>query len=87
MKITEIVVSRSVNIKTRDYEGTQPFVSMKAEIHHEKGLPSESPAEVYRELSKAVNNAILHQAMESHQARGKKVTREEIAKRHGIPLK
>lgn len=82
MKITEIVVSRSVNIKTRDYEGTQPFVSMKADV--EKG---DTVSGVYRHLVKTVNSAILHQAMQTHQARGKKVTREEVAKRHGIPLK
>ena len=84
MKITEIVVSRSVNIKTRDYEGTQPFVSMKAEVDD---LSGESPVEVYKYLARAVNSAVLNQAVEAHKARGKKVTREEASKRHGIPLK
>ena len=84
MKITEIVVSRSVTIKTRDYENTSQFVSMKAEIDPDFGDDS---AQVYRELVRSVNSAILNYAMQVHKARGKKVTKEEVGKRHGIPIK
>lgn len=74
------MVSRSCRVNLGNYEGTEHFLSMKAEIDE---LDDEL-VEVAR-LGEAVDLAMVTQLGRSYGARGKRdMTRERIARHHGI---
>ncbi len=80
MVVKEIVVSRSVRVNTGNYEGTEHFVSMKAEIDE---LDDEAKASA--ELNAHVERAMVTQLVRAYKVRGKKdMTPEKVAKHHGL---
>lgn len=54
-RITEMTVSRSVRMNTGNYEGTEQFVSMKAEVDE-----LDDPREVAAELAATVELSLIH---------------------------
>ena len=80
MEIKEIVVSRSVRINTGNFEGTEHFMSVKAELDE---LDDETSA--IAELSAKVERAMVVQLHRSYQVRGKKdMSPEKVARHHGL---
>ncbi len=80
MVIKEITVSRSVRVNTGNYEGTEHFLSMKAEIDF---LDDEAPSAA--ELNAHVERALVAQLVRAYKVRGKKdMTAEKVAKHHGL---
>lgn len=68
MKIRErsMTVSRGAKVQPRQYESTDFFVSMSADIDHdEDGNPVQDSRKVYAELVKRVNSAISMQLEEA----------------------
>ncbi len=79
MEVKEITVSRSVRVNTGNYEGTEHFVSMKAELDELDGTLSST-----RDLSEKVDCAMLDQLCVAYKKRGKNLSRDQIAKQHGL---
>ena len=83
MFIKEIVVSRTVRVNTGNYEGTEHFLSMKAEMGE-----LDKPIEVgiaTAQLNAHVERALVAQLVRAYKVRGKKdMTAEKIAKHHGL---
>lgn len=83
MVVKEISVSRSVRVNTGNYEGTEHFVSMRAELDE-----LDDEAEAADELSRQVDGAMLRQLHRSYKVRGKRdMTPAQISKHHGIRYK
>lgn len=87
MKITEIVVSRSVKLNVGNYEGTDYFLSVKAE--DENGIEPGAT----EKLERAVETSILETLARVYKQKGvspgginssKGTTRYAIAKHHGL---
>ena len=78
MRVVEACVSRSARINTGNYEGTEFFVSMKAELDEFDG-----PEEIIA-LAASVETALLVQLVASYTSRGKKLTAQQIARQHGL---
>ena len=79
VNITEITVSRSVRVNTGNYEGTEHFVSAKAELDE-----FDDEAEIASKVSEIVEKALMVQLIRAYKVRGKKLTASEIGKQHGI---
>lgn len=80
MLVKEIVISRAVKINTGNYESTDHFLSMKAEID---GLDDEASAAA--ELNAHVERAMVAQLVRAYKVRGKKdMTAEKVARHHGL---
>lgn len=80
MEIKEIVISRSIRINTGNYEGSEHFVSMKAELDE---LDDETSVTV--ELNAKVERVMVTQLCRSYRVRGKKdMTPEKVARHHGL---
>lgn len=77
--VKEVTISRSVRMNTGQYEGTEFFISMRAELDGLDPVEDET-----RELERRVEAAMLAQLMRGYKARGKAVTAEQVAKQHGI---
>ena len=77
--VKEITVSRSVRVNTGNYEGTEHFVSMKAELDE-----FDDPASVHAELAAGVERAMVSQLHRSYKVRGKKLTATQVATHHGL---
>lgn len=78
-EVTEITVSRSVKINLGDYESTDIFTSMKAEVG-----PDESQADVRKDLVQQVERAMVVQVTSHLTARGRKVDKDYVIKRYGF---
>jgi hypothetical protein len=79
-EIKEVSVSKSCRVNTGNYEGTEYFINLKAELDDFDGIE-----DVTQELNEALNLALLDQLRRGYAAKGKKVSLEDIAKRHAIP--
>lgn len=80
MVVKEIVISRSVRVNTGNYEGTDHFISMKAEIDELDDEPSAAA-----ELNAHVERAMVAQLVRAYKVRGKKdMTAEKVARYHGL---
>jgi len=80
MFIKEICVSRSVRVNTSNYEGTEHFISMKAEVDELDDIREETS-----KLVATVEKAMVTQLVRSYTTRGKKgMTPEKVAKHHGL---
>ena len=82
MRTTEVCVSRSVRVNMGNYEGTDHFVSMKAELD---GLDDDE-ASATAELTAHVERAMVRQLSRAYKVRGKKdmVPFEKVARHHGL---
>ncbi len=82
MNVVRVTVSRSVRVNTGNYEGTEHFTSMKAEID---GL--DDPVAETINVARMVEVALLAQLVHSYGVRGKKeMTVKRIARHHGLGL-
>lgn len=79
--VKEVSCSLSVRVNTGNYEGTECFVAMKADVD---GL--DSPDEVTEDLQRRVAGAMMNQLRAVYAARGKKTSAAMIAKQHGVPV-
>lgn len=79
MKNFECVVSR---VNLGDYQGTDFFVSMKAELE-----PGEKLADVSRKLRSAVDRALVVDIGAHFKARNTPISVEQICKRYGFSTK
>lgn len=79
--VKEIVCSRSVRVNTGQYEGTELFVSMKAELDELDDIETEET-----DLARTVERAMLRQLIANYRVRGKNLTPALIAKQHGLGL-
>ncbi len=81
MKVTEIAVSRSVRMNTGNYEGTEHFVSMKAEVDE-----LDDVAEEARALAATVERTMVTQLVRSYRVRGKTTMSDPkaVARHHGL---
>lgn len=80
MIVREICVSRTVRVNTGNYEGTEHFVSMKAEVDELDDETAEA-----KKLAAMVDEAMLRQLLRSYKVRGKKdMTLERIQRHHGL---
>ena len=81
MEIEEVNASCSVRMNTGNYEGTEYFVSVKVSVDQ-----FDDPQECTDLAQKRAVEAMLGQLERAYKARGKKLTREQICKQHGLPL-
>lgn len=81
MKISEVVVSRSVRVNLGDYQATDFFVSMKAEPGD-----GEKSRDVARSLRRVVDRAIVKNISAHFRGRGQKQTPEQICKKYGFSM-
>ncbi len=84
-EIKEVTVSRSVRINTGNYEGTEHFVSMRAELDE-----LDTPEDAAAELAAKVERAVVAQLHRSYKVRGKEMSVEKVARHHGlsyVPIK
>ncbi len=80
MVVREINISRSVRINTGNYEGTEHFVSMKAEVEE-----LDDATEEILSLTATVERAMVAQLVRSYKVRGKKdMTPKKVARHHGL---
>ena len=79
MDIKEVVVSRSCRVNTGNYEGTEHFISMRAELDE-----LDSAADVTQQLSAEVERAMCRQLYRSYAVRGKALTPAQVSKHHGF---
>lgn len=79
MEIREVVVSRNVRVNTGNYEGTEQFVSMRAELDELDSVETAT-----RELTAHVERAMVTQLHRSYRARGKSMSETDVAKHHGL---
>lgn len=81
MKITEIVASRSVRVNTGNFEGTDHFVSAKAELDE-----LDDPEQAMMELASIVEERIVVQLQNHYKTRNVKTLQElgAIRKHHGL---
>jgi len=77
--IKEITVSRSVRVNTGNYEGTEHFVSAKAELDE-----FDDEADISSQVSQVVEKALMVQLVRAYKVRGKKISPEIIGKQHGL---
>ncbi len=80
MEVTGITVARTHRVNLGNYENVDVFVSMRAEID----MALDDTIQETALLAGAVEDAALQQIMFVYKARGKKVTEEQIKRRHGI---
>jgi len=78
-RIVEVVASHSVRVNLGNYEGTEVFVSMKAEVS--EGTDSQLVA---AGLAKRVSEAALLQVVAVTKARGKRVDEKALRKAYGF---
>jgi hypothetical protein len=82
MRIREVVVSRTVRVNTGNYEGTEHFVSMKAEVDPElDDVTADAQA-----LAAVVEKAVCRQLVRSYKVRGKGDMSDpaKVARHHGL---
>lgn len=79
MKITEVAASRTVRINLGDYQSTDFFVSMKAEV-----FDGEKRTDAARSLHKLIDRVLLIEVARHFKARGKTVKTDELRKRYGF---
>jgi len=81
MKIVEIVASRSVRVNTGNFEGTEHFVSAKAELDE-----LDDPEQSMMELAGIVEERMVVQLQHHYKARAVKNLIElgNIRKHHGL---
>lgn len=79
--VKELNVSRSVRVNTGQYEGTEVFVSMKAELDE-----FDDPDQELANLEDRADKAILMSVYGVHASTGKKPTIKAIATRHGLKI-
>lgn len=81
MRITEIVASRSVRVNTGNFEGTDHFVSAKAELDE-----LDDPEQAMMELAGIVEERIVVQLQNHYKTRNVKNLIElgNIRKHHGL---
>ena len=81
MRIIEIALSRSVRVNTGNYEGTEIFCSVKAELDELDDMQ-----EVRTTVKAALNEALLDDLTEHYRLRGQsdRMTLEAIRRRHGV---
>ena len=84
MKVTEVVVSRSVTRQVRPYESTTAFASLKLQL--ECPDIEEFTAEDYREIQAHVRDLVLDEIehVVHSDKKYKDVSRRSIAKRYGL---
>lgn len=78
--VKEVTASMSVRVNVGDYQGTEFFVSMKAEVTELDPLDV-----VLRETQAAVCQAMVDNVRRSYAARGKTLTDDQVRRQHGIP--
>ena len=81
MKILEVSVSRSVRVNTGNYEGTEHFVSIKAQVEE-----FDSSEEALQEASAVAERAMVEQLCRAYRVRGKNAMTDPVAvgKHHGL---
>lgn len=81
MRVTEIVASRSVRVNTGEYEGTEHFVSLKAEVDE-----LDTPEQAMAELAAMAEQQLARQLLAHYLTRGKKAlsTLDAVKKHHGL---
>ncbi|MET4240275.1 hypothetical protein [Bradyrhizobium sp. RT10b] len=79
MKVLEITVSQTVRVNLGDYQSTDFFVSMKAEVED-----GEKPLDVAASLRRRVAHALTNSVGANFKARGKDISAKQIAKTYGI---
>ncbi len=88
MKIDQIIISRSVRVNTGNYEGTEHFVSIRADLDDVGlGLLTDEELDVEaRKLNKQVELTMLRQLVRSYKVRGVKNMQDpkKIAVHHGL---
>ncbi|QNN99802.1 hypothetical protein P67b_00043 [Ruegeria phage Tedan] len=78
-ELKEITTSVSCRLNTGNYEGTEFFVSLKFEVED-----FDDPNEIINVARNAANLAMVAQLARAYKGMGKKVTRADLAKRHGL---
>ena len=78
-EVVEITASCSVKLNMGNYQSTDFFLSMKAEVDEFEDIE-----EAQRGLRKKVEQAMMAQLARAYKVMGKKVTEQDLAKRHGI---
>lgn len=79
MKITEITASRTARINLGDYESTDVFMSMKAEVED-----GDLVAEVRKSLLQTLERAMTMQVVAAYKARGKDMTKDQVIRKFGF---
>lgn len=79
MKSVEVVKSRSVRVNLGNYESTDFFVSVKAEVDDD-----ETRSSVARSLRKTVDASLIEDISAHFIARGKTLSKNAIAKKYGF---
>jgi hypothetical protein len=81
VRVTEIVASRSVKVNTGDYENTDHFLSMRAELDE-----LDTPDQAAQELAAQVEESLAKQLLAHYRARGKKALADlaAVKKHHGL---
>lgn len=79
MKIKDIVQSRAVKVNLGDYQSTDFFTSMTAEVTPE----DKGSVTILRRL---VDRAMLANLSAHFKARGKPLSKEDICKRYGLTV-
>lgn len=79
MKISEVTVSQSVRVNLGDYQSTDFFVSMKAELDD-----GDKPLDVAASLRRRVAHALTNTVGANFKARGKDISPKKIATTYGI---
>lgn len=78
-EIKEVTVSRSCRVNIGNFEGTEHFISMKAELED-----FDDPVEEHDKLASTVERAMVAMLYRSYKVRGKKMTPAQVAKHHGL---
>ena len=79
MAVTEVIVSRTVKCNTGDYESTDHFISMKADVEGE-----EDAMQVRKDLTHLVEKSMVGVLLTHYKARGKNVNADFVIRRHGL---
>ncbi|WP_027521738.1 hypothetical protein [Bradyrhizobium sp. Ec3.3] len=79
MKIREITVSQSVRVNLGDYQATDFFVSMNAELED-----GDKPLDAAASLRRRIGHALTNSVGANFKARGKTISPAKIASTYGI---
>lgn len=80
-EVREVTASVSVRVNTGNYEGTEFFTSVRAELGD-----FEDPQEATKQVQRVAEQAMLRQLHRSYKVRGKKTMEDVnvIARHHGL---
>lgn len=78
-EVREVVVSASAKINVGDYQSTDFFLSLRADVDE-----LEDPAEAVVSLQATVDGLLCAQLLRAYRKMGKKVDPVAVAKRHGL---